>query len=147
MPGPPTAKTRHTYGAYAGTTSSVADGERLAMALALEREETHMPCDSAAAIQTLLNLSQGTPPRSGIEQCIKVALRNREASYTAVLWVRSHIGISGNEKADKRAEYESILGDISGATQIATAEGVRAISQAARKDARTKAGFGQRRSE
>ena len=30
-----------------------------------------------------------------------------------VPWVRGHIGIAGSGKADKRAEYESILGEIS----------------------------------
>ncbi|KAF8417873.1 hypothetical protein EV426DRAFT_706623 [Tirmania nivea] len=35
----------------------------------------------------------------------------------AIGWVRSHIGITGNEKADKKAAYESALEHISGSPQ------------------------------
>ena len=64
--------------------------------------------DSQAAIQTVHNLSKGQPPRSQIESRIKDALRSPNKDIG--LWVRGHIGIPGNKKADKRAEYESILG-------------------------------------
>jgi len=96
---------------------------------------------------TLLNLSQGKPPRSGIERRIKEPLTNNPYRDVGYLWVRAYIGVRGNELADKRAEHESFLGDISGATQIATEEGVRANSRATRKSARREAGFGEHRSE
>lgn len=139
-----------TYGQYAGELSTVADAERLAIALVLEKEDTNMlaiASDSQAALATLGNISQGHPPRSGIEKRIKTALTLNPHRDVGYLWVRAHIAIRGNELADKRADYESILGDISGATQIATPEGVRARSRAVRKSTRTEAGFGQRRSE
>jgi len=63
------------------------------------------------------------------------------------MWVRAHIGIRGTELADKRPDYEFILGDSSGATQIATTEGIRARSRAARKEARTTREFGTRKTE
>lgn len=47
--------------------------------------------------------------------------------------------------ADRRAKYESILGDISGERRIGTTEGIRAFSRANRKVARTEAGFGKQR--
>ena len=52
-----------------------------------------------------------------------------------------HIGIHGNEKADKRAEFESILGEISGKDRIATEERVHATSRATRKAFRLQPGF------
>ena len=61
------------------------------------------------------NTPKGTPPRSDIGRRIKAALSTDKD--VGILWVRSHIGIKGNETADKRAEDEFILGDISGATQ------------------------------
>ena len=117
-----------------GPLCSVADGERLAIALALEEEEAEMIClvsDSQTAVQTVHNLSKGEPPRSQIECRIKAALKS--GKDIGILWVRGHIGIPGNERADHRAEYESIQGEITGAPCIATGEGVRAWSRATRK--------------
>ncbi|KAF8422750.1 hypothetical protein EV426DRAFT_702572 [Tirmania nivea] len=62
--------------------------------------------DSTGSVQALLNLSRGAPPGSVIS------------------WVRSHIGISGNEKADRRVAYESALGCIAGSQQVATGQQV-----------------------
>jgi len=99
-----------SYGFNLGTTASVADSERLVMALALEREHPGQPLallsDSKAAISTLFHLAYGGTPRSGIEKRIKDSLHsNREIR---ALWVRSHIGIPGNEAADRRATLEMI---------------------------------------
>ena len=97
------------------------DGERLAIALALEEEVSDMidiVSDSQAAIQTVYNLNRGHRPRSHIECRIKAALKYQTTDI-GILWIRAHIGIPGNEKADKRAEYESILGAISGKDRIA----------------------------
>jgi len=119
------------------------------MGCALENEEANtiaIASDYAAAIQSIRNLSNGHLPCLGIERRIKASIisrtHERDIGY---LWVRGHIGIRGNEKADSRAEFESILGDISGSTQIATEEGLTTTSRAARKSARTQAGYGQRR--
>ena len=138
-----------TYRAFGGSISSVADGERLAIALALEEETSNMIAlvsDSQAAIHTVHNLSKGQPPRSHIEIHIKNALKSKTRDI-GILWVRGHIGIAGNEKGDKRAEYESILGEISGTARTATEEGVRAISRATRKTHRQQPGFNARSCE
>jgi len=120
------------------------------MALALEKEEAPMIAlitDSQAAIQTVLNLGKGRPPRSHIEARTKAALLKHNRRDVWVCWVRAHIGITSNEKADKRAEFESFLGEISGSRGIATEEGVRAFSRAIRKSHRQQPGFNPRTCE
>jgi len=90
--------------------------------------------DSQAALVT--HSDQPKPPRSGIEVLLKKALHKRRDQDTAIAWIRSHIGIQGNEKADKRAAYESLLGRVSGHPQTATEEGIRASSKAIRREDR-----------
>ena len=99
--------------------------------------------DSVAVVRTIHNLSKGVPPRSHIERRIKAARRSDKD--IGVLWVRSHIGIPGNERADERAEYESFLGEVALSPQEGTEEGLRALGKAVRKAARVEAGYGQRR--
>ncbi|KAF8424361.1 hypothetical protein EV426DRAFT_712170 [Tirmania nivea] len=76
--------------------------------------------DSIASKHALSNLGRGALPRSGIEREIKGLPHKRAHRETAIGWVRSHIGIPGNEKADKKAAYESALGRIAGSQQVAT---------------------------
>jgi len=138
-----------SYGSFAGNISSVEDGERLAIALALEKEEAEMiaiASESQAAIQSIRNISKGVPPRSQIECRIKKALTAGTRDI-GILWVRGHIGICGNEQVDKQAEFESILGTISESSKIATEEGMKAISKATRKCFRQQPGFNPRTCE
>ncbi|KAF8417719.1 hypothetical protein EV426DRAFT_682033 [Tirmania nivea] len=100
--------------------------------------------EARRSLQT--RLSRGAPPRSGIEKEIKDLLHRQGNRETAIGWVRSHIGIPGNEKADRRAAYESALGCIAGTQQVATAAGIRAAAKARRKDMRSEPGFGINRS-
>ncbi|KAF8414594.1 hypothetical protein EV426DRAFT_722189 [Tirmania nivea] len=134
-------------GAYLGTLATVADGELKGITLALgsNADKLLVLTDSMASKQALLNLGKGAPPRSGIERELKDLLHKRAHLQTAIGWVRSHIGIPGNERADKRAAYESALGRIAGTQQVATAAGIRTAAKARRKDMRSEPGYGSNR--
>ena len=128
----------------------MADGERKGLSQAIRYappdRKVCILSDSTTAIHTALQLSSGAPPRSGIEiEILENFLARRQA--TAVAWIRGHIGLEGNTIADKLAELHSHLGIISLLPRTATTEGVRAASRAARKDARTRPGFGARRTD
>ena len=138
------------YGSHLGTggATTVADAERLAIALALEQEHPAQPLailsDSMAAISTLRNLAKGNPPRSGIEGRMKQALEGERE--VGVAWVRSHIGITGNEIADRLAAFEITRGQ--GSHQdLATYEGLREKGRREREEQRTDPGYGNHRTE
>jgi len=130
-------------------SQSIADSERMAigMGCALEGSMNFILTDSQAALRSVINLSKGQPPRSGIEREIKDFLVKRSGEDTAIAWIRSHIGIPGNEKADKLASFTSTLGHISSADPVATEGGVRQTSKAVRASFRSGNGFGKRRTE
>jgi len=77
---------------------------------------------------------------------MKQALHKRDQD-TAIAWIRSHIGIPGNERVGRRAAYESALGVTAGSPHTATEEGLRAGSRATGRDDRWCKGFGERRSD
>ncbi|KAF8453659.1 hypothetical protein BGX38DRAFT_1268461 [Terfezia claveryi] len=98
------------------------------MHLALSRDEREMLAillDSQAAIQAIVNMSRGAPPRTGIKAEIKAALTENQVRDVKVVWVRDHIGIEGSEKADRQAAFESILGQIRGSPRTVTEGGIR----------------------
>ncbi|KAF8419414.1 hypothetical protein EV426DRAFT_702634 [Tirmania nivea] len=107
---------------------------RITRALSPDIDKLLVLTDSMTSKQALINLSKGAPPRSSIEKELKDMLHKRTDRKTAISWVRSHIGIPGNEKADKKTAYESVLGRIAGSQQTATAAGIRAAAKARRKD-------------
>jgi len=59
----------------------------------------------------------------------------------------SHIGIPGNERADRHVSFESHLGVVANTPGTVSEEGIRAISRARRREERHKKGFGLRRSD
>lgn len=89
--------------------------------------------DSQAALRSAINLSSGSPPISAIEKELKAALHERRGQDTGIAWIRSHIGIPSNERADSQANYKSLLGDISDSEGTTAKEGVRAFSAAQRR--------------
>ena len=128
--------------------SSVADAERAAIAQAAkahkETEDLLILSDSTTAINTVLELSEGRPPRSGIERALSTTLRKRTESgkNTRIAWVRGHIDIPGNEMADQKAAEATSRG---GRIDLVTEEGWRTEIQKRRREARTQGGFGEDR--
>ena len=136
----------HTTGGYLGPTTTVADSERRGVLEALQSDDDMLLIltDSMAAKATAINLSRGAPPRPQIERDIKARLRQRETLGldTGISWVRAHIGIQGNELADRRATFESHRGEIAGTARTATEAGIRRIAKEARANERAVASYG-----
>lgn len=89
------------------------------------------------------------PPRSGIEIELGDLLtqRYRNQYDTSVSWVRSHIGINGNEEADRLAAHASALGQFTVQEPTVTEGGMRQASKTLRSRARTAPGSGVSRCE
>jgi len=138
-------------GRWRGTASTATDTERAALGLpcGAQGSMNFILTGSMAALHSILNSCKGAPhpPHSGIEVEIKNNLKAREYHDTATAWTRSHISIPGIEQADRLAAFTSILGDIQGATQVATKGGVRPIPKATRAPRRSRQGFGKRRTD
>jgi len=135
-------------GSFLGNLASVADGERRGIALAVtlgppDRKLCALS-DSFSAIHTALQLSRGDPPRSDVETDIRARILSRQQP-TAVAWIRGHLGLEGNTRADHLAGLHSHLGMVSLKPRTATHEGIRAASRANRREIRTQPGFGKRR--
>jgi len=82
---------------YLGKKASVADGERMGIANALQlhanTEEITVLTDSLTALTSTINLAKGYPPRSKIERVISTHIHRRHnAGYiTSISWVKGHI--------------------------------------------------------
>ena len=122
----------------------------LAIALALETHSQQATdniticADSTTAINRTWELSKGHPCNSGIEVRIKDALQNcLSLGLTVYLcWVRAHIGIHGNQTADRMANAQSWKGDILRLPTTATPGGITAHHKAIRKQWRSGTSYG-----
>lgn len=102
--------------------------------------------DSQAAVASMERLGRGEPPRSKVEAAIlqQLVRRRRQDHKTWVAWIRSHIGIPGNEAADAIAKAharEPRGPDL----QPITHEGLKAEAQKEARQLRFQPGFGRDR--
>jgi len=136
-------------GAFLGDLATVADAERKGIALALgdTADRLYILTDSQGALRTTLALSKEAYPRSRTERELKGALHKRRDQSTAITWIRGHIGIEGNTKADRLSAYYSYLGVTAMAPREATWEGVRNYSKARQRSERVEPGMGLRRAD
>ena len=65
-----------------------------------------------------------------------------EGIQVYLTWVRAHIGIQGNEIADRAANEASWKGDITRVPQIATPSGIKAASKALKSQWRFEPSYG-----
>lgn len=88
-----------------------------------------------------MKISQGSkPPRSGIEIELGDLLAKRHSNHydTSISWIRSHIGIKGNEEADWLAALASARGQFTVQEPLVTEGGIRQASKASRMPSSTR---------
>ena len=137
---------------YLGPLATSGDAELQGILLALQasklRDQVIILSDSQASITSVHKLCSGEQaPRSGIEKAIKrtITERGRPNLTTGISWVRSHIGITGNELAGKAAGQRSFTGQLLSEPYTATTAGIRQLHKEARVThrARTTLGLGR----
>jgi len=109
-----------TEGLYLSTLATVADAESAGVMLAWKEHST-VALDSQGVIQRIWDL-QFNAPGSWIEEELVRQVREKPR---CLIWVRGYQGTGGNEKADKRAKQEVVMGRDMHQPDIAAPAGIR----------------------
>ena len=120
----------------------------MAMVLALEGTEGLIAIISnrKAAIATSYHLCEGGTSSLWIETRLKDAITDEEKVIGALL-VQGHMGITGNERADRRGALIGIQGTARGNPEIPTHKGLKEIRKRARREARSASSYGKHRTD
>ena len=136
----PTTTMSHYLGTKATSNDAGLQGILCSLQLVGDMDQILLLSDSQAGVASMLNLAKGdTAPRSGIERAIKrmLASRGQQNLDTGISWIRAHIGIPGNEAADREAGLKSFVGQILRQELTATEGGIRQATKAARASYRS----------
>ena len=122
-----TAAATAESGIWLGTLVMVMDAEVLGIAGAWEEGYRAVATDSQAAVTRCMNLASGaTRIRSWIdERTVKAMKEATSGGKLALMWVKGHSGVEGNERADERAKEEVRKGQWRSEPRIATPAGIR----------------------
>jgi len=107
-------------GSHLGMMGTIADAEALGVSLAWQTSDT-VALDSQGIIQRIYRLATQAP-RSWIEERL---VRQMAEKPRALMWVKGHSGVGGNEEADGRAKREVWMGERMHWPDIVTPAGIR----------------------